>query len=76
MDETHEDFSAGYGASPGLIYARGAPDLPSPDPTSFNKTQCTLIFVEIGFCIDFGCGNKIAKKTENILAPLIAALTK
>ena len=48
LDETHELFSAGHGTAPALIYARGVPDSPSSDPTSFNNTQCILILVEIG----------------------------
>jgi hypothetical protein len=58
-----------------LIYARGVPDSPSLDPTSFNKTDCTPIHVEIGFCKDFGCDDKIAEKTSKY-SPLIAALRK
>jgi len=48
-------FEAGHGTSLDLIYARGVLNTPSPDPTSFNKMQCTLILVEIGFCRDLGC---------------------
>ena len=43
-------FEAGHGTSPDLIYARGVPDSPSPDLTSFDRKQCTLIIIEIGFC--------------------------
>ncbi len=32
---------------------------PPPDPTSFDKNQCTLIIIEIGFCRDFGCVEKL-----------------
>jgi hypothetical protein len=51
-------FDAGHGTSPDLIYARGVPNTPSPDPTSFDQKQCTLIIVEIGFCRDLGCDVK------------------
>ena len=68
-------FEAGHDTSPDLIYARGASDTPSPDPTSFNKMQCTLILVEIGFCGDLGYDTKFDKKTEKY-SPLIAALRK
>ncbi len=51
-------FEAGHGKALDLIYARGVPDTPSPDPTSFDKKQCTLIIAEIGFCRDLGCDNK------------------
>ena len=58
-------FKAGHGTTPNLIYARGVPNTPSPDPTSFNKKQCTLIFVEtMDFCKDLGCDVKFDKKTE------------
>ncbi len=45
----------------------------SPNPISFNKKQCTLILVEIGFCRDLGYDIHFDKKTEKY-SPLIAAL--
>jgi hypothetical protein len=68
-------FEAGHGTTPDLIYARRVPNTPSPDPTCFNKKQCTLILVEIGFYKDLGCDVKFDKKTEKY-SPLIAALRK
>ena len=68
-------FDAGHGTTPDLVYARGVPNTPSPDPTSFDKKQCTLIIVEIGFCRDLGCDVKFDKKTENY-SPLIVALKR
>ena len=68
-------FEAGHGAAPDLIYAREIPDTPSPDLTFFNRKQCTLILVEIGFCKDLGCDIKFDKKTKKY-SPLIAALRK
>ena len=52
LEEIQELYTADHGTAPDLIYARGVPDSPSPDPTSFNKKLCTLIIVEIGFCRD------------------------
>ncbi len=66
-------FDAGHGTEPDLIYARGVPNTPSPDPTSFNKKQCTIIIIKIGFCRDLGCEIKFDEKTENY-SPLIEAL--
>ncbi len=57
-------FETGHGTAPSLIYARGLPDAPSPDPISFDRKQCTLGIVEIGFCRDLGCDIKFEKKTE------------
>ena len=68
-------FDAGHGTAPDLIYARGVPNTPSPDPNSFDRKQCTLIIVEIGFCMDLGCDAKFDKKTEKY-SPLIATLRK
>ena len=68
-------FEAGYGTAPDLIYARGVPDTPSPDPTSFDRKQCSLILVEIDFCKDLGCDVKFEKKTEKY-SSIIAALRK
>jgi hypothetical protein len=69
-------FEAGHGTSPDLIYARGVPDTPFPDPTSsFDKRQCILIIIEIGFCGDLGCDIKFDEKTEKYSA-LIAVLRK
>jgi len=58
-----------------LFMQIGVLDSHSPDPTSFNKTRCTLILVEVGFYRDFGCDTKIAKKTMTY-SPLIAAFNK
>jgi hypothetical protein len=66
-------FEARHGTAPDPIYARGDPNTPSPDPVSFNEKQCTLILIEIGFCIDLGCGVKFDENTEKY-TPLIAAL--
>ncbi len=68
-------FDAGHGTSPDLIYARGVPNTPSLNPTSFNKKQCTLVIIEIGLCRDLGCDIKFKEKTEKY-SPLIAALRK
>jgi hypothetical protein len=68
-------FQAKHGTVPDLIYARGVPDAPSPDPSSFDKKLCTLIIVEISFCRDFGCAIKIEKKIEKY-SPLNAALRR
>jgi hypothetical protein len=42
-EETYALFQAGHGTAPDLVYARGVPNSPSPDPTSFDKKQCTLV---------------------------------
>ncbi len=55
-------FEAGHATAPDLIYARGVPNTPSPDPTSFDKKQCTLIVIEIGFCRDLCCKDKFEEK--------------
>jgi hypothetical protein len=68
-------FEAGHGTAMDLIYARGVPDTPSPDPTSFDKKMGTLILVKIGFCRDMGCDVKFDKKTEKY-SPLIAVFRK
>ena len=61
--ETQMLSEAGHGTTPDLIYARGVPNTPSLDPTSFNKMQCTLIIVEIGFYMDLGCDVNLDEKT-------------
>ena len=64
LGETQSIVQAGHGTAPYLIHARGVLDSPSPDPTSFDRKQCTLSIVEIDFCRDLGCDIKIKKKTE------------
>ncbi len=66
-------FDAGHGTTLDLLYARGVPETPSPEPSSFDKKKCTLIVVEIGFCRDLGCDTKFEKKTEKF-PPLMAGL--
>jgi hypothetical protein len=74
-EDTHMLFEAGHGTILDLIYARGVPDTPSPDPASFDIKQCTLIIVEIGFCKDLGCDNKFDKNTEKYF-PFVATLKR
>ncbi len=74
-EETHELFQTGHYTAPDLIYARGVPASLSTDPILFDKTQCTVILIEIGLCRDFGCDIKIEKKIEKY-SPLIAALKR
>ncbi len=62
--ETQILLKAGHGTTLELIYARGVPDAPSLDLTSFDRKQCTLIIVEIGFCMDLDCDIKFDKKTD------------
>jgi hypothetical protein len=72
--ETQEAlFRAGHGTAPDLIYVRGVPDTPSPDPHIFDRKKCNLILLEIGFCQDFGCHKRLQEKTAKY-APLVAAL--
>jgi len=73
--KTHIPFEAGHGKAPYLIYARGVPDTPSPNQTSFDKNKCTLIIVEIGFRMDLGCDIKFEKKNEKY-SPLLANLKR
>jgi hypothetical protein len=68
-------FEAGHGTAPDLIYARGVADFSSPDPISFDRKQCTLIIIEIGFCRDVGCVEKLEEKTSKY-APLLEALIR
>ena len=71
--ETQMLFDAGHGTTPDLIYARGVPDTPYPDPTSFDKKQCALIIAEFSLCMDLVCDVKFHTKTEKY-SPLITAL--
>jgi hypothetical protein len=66
-------FSAGHGTAPDLIYARGVPDNPKPDPTTFDRKKCNLLIGEIVFCRDFGCDKRQREKTTKY-APLVNAL--
>ncbi len=54
IDEKRDLFSQGHGTMPGLVYARGVSNAPSPDPTTFEKKNCTFILLEIGFRRDLG----------------------
>ena len=68
-------MAAGARATPDIIYARGVPVDPSPDPTSFDRKDCALILFEIGICRDLGCQDKLTKKIEKY-HPLLCALRR
>jgi hypothetical protein len=63
------------GAAPDIIYARGVPADPTPDPASFDRIGGFLILCNLGFCRDLGCHDKLTKKTEKY-HPLLCALRK
>ena len=56
---------AGHGTTLDLIYARGVPNTPSPDPTSIDKKKCTLIIVEIGFYMTMAATLSSRRRTRN-----------
>ncbi len=64
---------AGHGTAPDLIYARGVPDTPSPDPSTIDRKKYNFILIEVGFCQDFGCHKRLQQKTAKY-APLVTAL--
>ena len=66
-------FGAGHGTAPDLIYARGVPNTPLMDPTTFDRKECNLIVIEIAFCQDFGCDKRLQEKTAKY-APLVDKL--
>jgi hypothetical protein len=68
-------IAVGAGAAPKIIYARGVPVDPSPDPTSFDRKDYALILVEIGFCRYLGCHDKLTKKIEKY-HPLLCAIRR
>ena len=68
-------MAAGMGAAPDIIYARGVLADPTPDLDSFDRKDCSLFLFEIGFCMDLGLHDKLAKKTEKY-HPLLCALRR
>ncbi len=58
--ETQEAlFKERHETAPDLIYARGIPETLSPDPNTFIRKKFNLILLEIGFCRDFGCHERL-----------------
>ena len=62
---TNELRRQGLGVTPDLIYARGVPNTPNPDPSSFDKATCSLLLIEVGFGSDLNLKAKIEKKNAN-----------
>jgi hypothetical protein len=58
---------------PDLVYAKGVPDTPSPDPSTFDRMKCNLILVETGLCKDFRCNTRHQENAAKY-APLVNAL--
>ena len=67
------DFGARSCHNPRHHLRKGFFDIISLDPTSFDRKTCPILIVEIGFCRDLGCNDKIAENTTKY-SPLIAAL--
>ena len=66
-------YRTGHGTAPDLIYARGVPHISSPDPSTFDRTKCNLILIEIGLCQDLGCQKRLQEKTDKY-TPLVIAI--
>ena len=48
-------MATGSKAAPDIVYARKVPADTFPDIDAFNKEDCSLILIEVGFCRDLGC---------------------
>ncbi len=68
-------MAEGAGATPDIIYARGAPADPTPDPAFFDHKESSLIHFEIGFYRDLECHTKFTMKTEKY-HPFLCALRR
>ena len=66
-------MAAGVGAPPDNIDARRVPTNPSPDIYSFNRKDFSPIFIEVGFCKNFGCHKKLNEKIKKY-TPLVTKL--
>jgi hypothetical protein len=64
-----------HGVALDLVYARGIPNLPNPDPASIDKSSCSLLLIEIGFSSDLNLKAKLAGKTTKY-QPLLNELRK
>jgi hypothetical protein len=64
-----------HGVAPDLVYARGVPNIPNPDPASIDKSSCSLLLIEIGFSSDLNLKAKLADKTTKY-QPLLNELRK
>jgi hypothetical protein len=65
----------GQGVTPDLVYARGVPNVPNPDPSSFDKATCSLLLIEVGFGSDLNLKTKLEEKTSKY-QPLMDELKK
>ena len=65
-------IDAGKCAAQDLIYARGVPSFPAPHLSQFQRSECTLLLIKVGFCRDLGCTEKCSEK-QTKYAPLIDA---
>ncbi len=68
-------MEAGAKAAPDIVYARGMPADPPPDIDAFNKKDCSIILMEVGFYMKLGCHEKYIQKTDKYL-PLLTALRR
>ena len=74
-EQTNKLRHQGLGVTPDLIYARGVPNVPNPNPSSFNKAECTLLLIEVGFGSDLNLKAKLEEKTLKY-QPLLDELKK
>jgi len=75
QEDLYNSMAARVGAAPDIVYARGVPADPTPDIDSIDRKDCSLILFEIGFCMDLGCHDTLAKKTEKY-HPFLCAIRR
>ena len=63
------------GVTPDIVMVHGVSDVLLPDPTTYDRSKCRVVIIEVGFCADLRCAAKLQQKRDHY-EPLVAELRK
>ena len=67
--------ACGHGVTPDLVFGLGVPDVTDPTLAKFDRSKCTLVLIEVGFCADLRCHQKHQAKLDKY-EPLLQELRR
>jgi hypothetical protein len=67
--------ACGQGVTPDLVFGINVPDVNDPSLAVLDRSKCTLVLIEVGFCADLRCHQKYQAKLDKY-EPLLQELRR
>ena len=53
------------GVTPDIVMVHGVKDFLIPDPSTYDRSKCRVVIIEVGFCADLRCAGKLQQKRDH-----------